>query len=96
MFLILLHYLRPLPEVDRWVPEHRSFLERHYASGKFLLSGRKEPRDGGVILCRARSLDELRAVVAQDPFHREGLARYELVEFMPTMSSPELASLLSG
>ncbi|MDE2429620.1 MAG: GTP cyclohydrolase [Burkholderiales bacterium] len=91
MFIIQLRYLKPLSEVDRLVGEHRVFLERHYASGHFLMSGRKEPRTGGVILAQAGSLAELEAIVQQDPFYREQIAEYELIEFLPSMTAASLA-----
>lgn len=93
MFLILLNYKKPLTEVDRFVDEHRSFLERHYASGHFLLSGRKEPRDGGVILAQAKSRSEIETIVLSDPFSREGIADYEIVEFIPSLSATSLSAL---
>lgn len=93
MFLILLRYKKPLTEVDRFVPEHREFLNRHYASGHFLLSGRKEPRDGGVILARAGARSEIEDIVRRDPFHREHIAEYDIVEFLPSMASTSLDKL---
>ncbi|QYF94997.1 YciI family protein [Massilia sp. PAMC28688] len=93
MFLILLNYKKPLSEVDRFVAEHREFLAEQYAAGVFKLSGRREPRTGGVILARAASLPEIEAVISRDPFHREQIADYEIVEFCPTMSSADLAHL---
>ena len=38
MFVVLLKYIKPLAEVDRYVAEHREFLARHYAAGDFILS----------------------------------------------------------
>ena len=93
MFLILLTYKKPLAEVDRFVAEHRAFLERHYASGHFLLSGRKEPRTGGVILATAARRCDIEDIVRRDPFHREGIADYEIVEFLPTMAAAYLDQL---
>lgn len=93
MYLLIFSYKQPLSEVDRFVPEHRQFLERHYASGHFQLSGRREPRTGGVILVRAASRDEVLAIVRQDPFHREQLADYELIEFLPSMAAAGLDGL---
>ncbi len=93
MFLILLNYKKPLSDVDRFVPEHRAFLERHYTAGRFVLSGRKEPRTGGVILATAASRADVEATVRDDPFHREGLADYEIIEFLPSMSDERLAHL---
>jgi len=69
MFVILLSYIKPLSEVDRFVGEHREFLERYYTSGHFLLSGRKEPRTGGVILSMAETRAEIESIVLNDPFN---------------------------
>lgn len=93
MFVILLSYKKPLTEVDAFVAEHRAFLERHYASGHFQLSGRREPRTGGVILAKAATRAEVEAIVRLDPFHREGIADYEIVEFLPSLAAPGLAAL---
>jgi len=90
MFLISLNYKKPLSEVDRFVAEHREFLLRYYASGHFLLSGRREPRDGGVILAQADSRNDIEQILRDDPFQREQIADYDIVEFLPTMSSDEL------
>ncbi|CDW92578.1 MULTISPECIES: YciI family protein [Thiomonas] len=93
MFVILLRYIKPLSEVDRLIGEHKEFLERYYASGHFLLSGRKEPRTGGVILSKAETRAEIESIVANDPFHREQIAEYEIIEFLPFMAATRLANL---
>ena len=96
MFLLLLSYKKPLAEVDRHVPEHMEFVARHYASGEFLLSGRKQPRTGGVILATAADRARVEAIVQEDPFVREGVADYEIVEFIASSSAPALQSLRKG
>jgi uncharacterized protein YciI len=93
MFLILLSYKKPLAEVDLFVEAHRTFLERHYASGHFLLSGRKEPRAGGVILAVANARSEIEGIVRDDPFYREEIAEYEILEFLPSMAATHLGHL---
>jgi uncharacterized protein YciI len=94
MFIILLNYIQPLAQVDGFVAEHRQFLEQHYASGHFLLSGRKEPRSGGVILAQAASKLEVEEIIKKDPFFQNKIAEYQIIEFMPSMSSEMLAGLL--
>lgn len=96
MFVILLNYVKPLSEVDPFVPEHREFLEKHYASGHFLLSGRKQPRTGGVILCRANTRAEVDDIILGDPLHREKVAEYEVIEFLPSLAAAELAHFKVG
>ncbi|QDQ27907.1 GTP cyclohydrolase [Chitinimonas arctica] len=93
MFLLILSYKKPLAEVDRFVAEHRAFLERYYESGQFLLSGRKEPRTGGVIFANVESETELAEIIRQDPFCREQIADYEIIEFIPSMSAEHLSHL---
>lgn len=87
MFIIQLTYTRPLAEVDQLLDEHKQFLEKYYAEGIFVLSGRKHPRTGGVILARAESMASVEKIIAEDPFHRHGLADYTFTEFLPTMAN---------
>ncbi len=94
MFVVLLRYTQPLSAIDVHVEEHRRFLDRHYAAGNFLASGAKIPRTGGVILAHRLSRAELDAVLAEDPFKRERLADYEVIEFRPSKFAPGLESLL--
>ena len=59
MFIIELTYKASLTEIDAHMAAHVAFLKKYYASGNFLVSGRKIPRDGGIIVAvgrkRARS-----------------------------------------
>jgi len=96
MFVVLLTYIKPLEAVDALVPAHRAFLQRMYRGGTFLLSGRKEPREGGVILANAASARELEQLLTQDPFHVHGVASYQVIQFVPTMAAPGLQSLLAA
>ncbi|CAM4159834.1 YciI family protein [Pseudoalteromonas byunsanensis] len=96
MFIISLTYQVPLAEVDRFIPEHIDYLNEQYAKGYFILSGRKEPRTGGVIISSISERQVLNQVLAQDPFYREGLASYEITEIVPTKSSKQLAFLISN
>jgi uncharacterized protein YciI len=84
MFVLLSRYLKPLSEVDRWVDEHRAFLERHYEAGDLLISGPQNPRTGGVIVTHEISRERVEAMLANDPFVREGASEYQIVEFKPT------------
>lgn len=96
LFLILLDYLLPLSEVDLHMNEHRAFLTHHYAAGHFLLSGRKEPRTGGIIFARADALEEVAQWISDDPFRKAGVASYEIIVWEATMAAKgmRLAQLL--
>ena len=92
MFIIDLEYQRPMEAVEQWLEEHKAFLKQQYANGVFLMSGRKQPRTGGVILAQADTRAHLEALIQQDPFYREGVARFTITEFLPTMTADALSS----
>jgi uncharacterized protein YciI len=64
------------------VPAHREFLQERFASGLFVVSGRRVPWTGGVIVARG-TREDVEAAIAADPFTRAGVADTELVEFEP-------------
>ncbi len=88
MFLAILTYVRPLDEVDALIPRHVQFLDQHYATGQFIVSGRIVPRTGGVILIAGDDRAAATAVIEQDPFHRAGVSTYQLIEFLPSKMQP--------
>ncbi|MGF7235723.1 MAG: YciI family protein [Frankia sp.] len=97
MFLIVLTYVKPLSEVDELVDAHLAHLDRYYDADVFVLSGRRVPRTGGVILAQGVSRATIETIAAEDPFVREGVATVEVIEFVPgTRSHPALAPLFSG
>ncbi len=85
MFIAILTYKKPLEEVDRFLHEHRDYLAEHYASGDFIASGPQTPRVGGVIMIKAENRTVVDAIIAQDPFNINGIADYQIVEFVPTI-----------
>ncbi len=94
MFIAILTYKKPLSEVDRFLAAHRviakrfackEYLAKHYAAGDFIASGPPNPRLGGVIMMKADSREAVDAIIAEDPFHVNGIADYQIVEFTPTM-----------
>jgi len=94
MFLISLQYKRPLTEVDAHLPAHVEYLKSQYATGNFLLSGRKNPRTGGIIFSSVKTREALKAIIEQDPFYRHEIADYDIVEFSPTMAGAGLEFLI--
>lgn len=94
MYIVLLTYVQPLSAVEAHLQEHRAFLDRHYAAGHFVASGARVPRTGGVILARGLTRPELDQVLAEDPFHRAQVARYEVIEFAPSKAAPGFEGLL--
>lgn len=81
MFVLLSRFLQPLEEINRHLAPHSEWVQRHYASGRFLVSGRREPPVGGVIVARATSEEEIQEILAADPLQQVGLVAYEVVAF---------------
>lgn len=86
MFIISSTYSRP-PTDPALVTEHLAFLDRWYGDGLFVASGPRPERVGGLIIARGDDEGELRAVMEQDPFVREGVvAEYDFLQFHSSRS----------
>lgn len=86
MFIFNLTYVKPISEVEKFLPAHISYLEEHYHSKNFICSGRKNPRTGGIILCNYTARQKAEEIIKEDPFFQEKIAQYEIIEFMPSKS----------
>lgn len=84
MFIIELTYKVPGAVIDQHLDGHMEFLDKYYEAGNFLASGRKEPRDGGLILAIAADKKEIEKIISEDPFKKGGLADYRIIEFKAT------------
>ena len=90
MFVIELVYKAPLAQIDRAMPAHVRFLKKHYASGHFVVSGRKIPRDGGIILAVGESREQIEAIMRDDPFCARGLADVRVIEFRVSQRAADI------
>ncbi len=95
MVVLVLKYVKPAEDVERLLPAHRDWLRRHYRDGKFICSGPREPRTGGVILANVANEVEAMKLVVDDPFFTEKVAEYEVIRFAPTMHDPRFAPFIS-
>lgn len=90
MFVLELTYTAPLDAVDALLEAHVAWLDEQYDQGVFLASGRKNPRDGGVILAVAEDRARIEAIAASDPFVGAGVCAYRVTEFTATKTAPGL------
>ena len=88
LFVVVLTYQVELDMIDQVLPEHVAWLDRQYADGVFVLSGRRVPRTGGLILATNIDAEDLHARLAQDPFAMRGYAEYDVI----AVDSPRVAS----
>jgi uncharacterized protein YciI len=94
VFVLLLTYVKPLAEVDALMRRHVAWLNEHYDAGRFLVSGRRIPRTGGVIVARGDDREEIEAVAASDPFVTGGVATCEVIQFRASQTSAGLDQLV--
>jgi len=90
MFVIELIYKASLEDIDAHMAAHVRFLNKYYASGHFLVSGRKIPREGGIILSVGKSRHEIESIVREDPFHEHGLADFRVIEFRASQKAKDI------
>lgn len=95
MFVIELIYKVDLAEIDAAMGAHMTYLRQQYAQGRFLVSGRKVPRDGGIILALGDSREQIEELVKEDPFVARGLADYRIIEFRESQKASSVDALLA-
>ena len=90
MFVIELVYKADLAEIDKHMAAHVAFLKKYHAAGNFLVSGRKIPRDGGIILAVGNSREEIEAIIQHDPFIARGLADFRIIQFRASQRADDI------
>ncbi|MCB8963811.1 MAG: GTP cyclohydrolase [Bacteroidales bacterium] len=83
MYLVLVTYIKPIEEVEMHLANHRAFLDRFYTSGNLICSGPQNPRTGGLLLANFTNTDAVWEFIQKDPYHINGIAKYEVIEFNP-------------
>jgi uncharacterized protein YciI len=96
LFVVELIYKAPLAEIDAAMATHVRFLKKYYAAGRFLVSGRKIPRDGGVILTSGESLAQVEGIMREDPFVARGLADVRIIQFRASQRADDIQARIDG
>jgi len=96
MFVIELIYKADLAAIDAHMAAHVRFLKRYYAAGHFLVSGRKIPRDGGIILAVGKSRRDIELIVKEDPFYTNGLADFRIIEFRASQRATDIQAKIAS
>lgn len=94
MFIFNLNYIKSLDNVEKILPSHIKYLDKYYQKGIFICSGRKSPRTGGVILCKCKNKEQAKEIMEEDPFYKNNIAEYEVIEFIPSKTSESFTSVM--
>lgn len=95
MFVIELLYKSDLADIDANMADHVKFLKKYYDSGHFQISGRKIPRDGGIILATGKNRTEIETIIREDPFVKRGLAEFRIIEFRASQRAGNIPRTLA-
>jgi len=90
MFVVELTYKVPMDQIDAHMTAHVRFLKKYYASGNFVVSGRKIPRDGGIILAVGKDREQVENLIKEDPFYKFGLADFRVIEFRASQRAADI------
>ena len=93
MFILSITYKVPLETVEQYIDAHMAYLNGYYLSVHFVVSGRKVPRTGGIILAKGASLEEVMKIAHADPFYIHGVSDVEVTEFVAGRTIDELSFL---
>ncbi|GAA1584967.1 uncharacterized protein YciI [Actinoplanes couchii] len=83
MYLMISTYLKPLAEVDAARADHLTFLAGLEEAGYSVTAGRIDPPTGGIILLDVDTEAEAHALIAEDPYVKQGLAAYTATGWHP-------------
>ena len=66
---------------DRYVPAHKQYIRQLIIKGHKARSGYWKGLGGGMLIFEASSLEEAKAIVAQDPLIKNNCVTYQLHEW---------------
>jgi uncharacterized protein YciI len=92
--IINLKYLKSIEEVDKHLVAHREYLDEGYKSGKLLMSGRKDPLTGGIIVAKFDSVWDAQEFMKNDPFIKNTVAEFKITQFNPVKYDDRLKEIL--
>ena len=84
--VVLLSYDGAQDAIDALMPEHLAWVTKAYDDGTILISGRRTPWTGGVMLVRGNE-EQANALLATSPWVAKGLASAEVIGFTTGMAA---------
>ncbi len=95
MFVVIITFTKPLEIVDQYVQEHRAYLDECYAKNYLVVSGPQQPRTGGILISSLSERNVLNQLIENDPYYKNTIAEYQVIEFQPVKSHKEFQPFLN-
>ncbi len=81
MIILKSTYVSDPATLQQHLAAHLDWVEEGYGSGQFLASGLRTGSVGAVILVQGMDASAAELMLSRDPFVKNGVAEYEIVEF---------------
>lgn len=94
MYLVFLKFSDNKSLAPKYMQMHNDWINEHTHSGKFLMVGTLEPKQGGCIFAECKSMDEIKQLIANDPFVANDVVKPEILQVSPSKVSNHLAASL--
>lgn len=94
MFVIQLRFSTNKANAGQYMDGHNAWLKNGFADGTFLLAGTIQPKLGGAVFAHNATLEQIQAIVAEDPFVAEDVVTAEIIEITASKAVPQLEFLL--
>lgn len=94
MFVIQLRFSMNKANAGQFMDGHNAWLKGGFAKGTFLLAGTIQPKLGGAVLAHNVTLEQIQAIVKEDPFVAQDVVIAEIIEITPSKAAPQLEFLL--
>ncbi|MBS1502986.1 MAG: GTP cyclohydrolase [Bacteroidetes bacterium] len=94
MFIIDIHYTASAEEVDKHRDGHVAYLKKYIENNTFLVTGRKVPATGGILIANAASREEVEKIITEDTFYQNKVAEMTITEFTHARHNAILDGLL--
>ncbi|HEX3385336.1 MAG TPA: YciI family protein, partial [Mucilaginibacter sp.] len=73
---------------------HVAYLKKYIDNNTFIVTGRKVPRTGGILIANAGSREEVEKIITEDAFYQNKVAEMTITEFTHARHNTILDGLL--
>jgi uncharacterized protein YciI len=94
MYIILIQLRRSDEQVNYYKEAHIKYLQEQIEEGNFIASGNRTPNTGEVILSCIQDLEMLHSILNKDPFYKNRIGQYEIIEFEADIRCDKLSDFL--
>jgi uncharacterized protein YciI len=94
MYIVSLNYKVPAKVIAQFQEEHTAFLQEQVNAGAFIITGARELKIGEILIANTKTKEALENILEKDPFKKNAVADYKIMEVTPTMAGKKLSFLI--